>query len=87
MRGYHIRIVVKNSTSQDTFIPKSLFQALPSHSSRTSGKDPRDKSKNKDYRFGPITLDWVEYDAMNKSGKDKELRQGTVVVLVTRNAI
>ncbi|KAG5342452.1 hypothetical protein C0989_001516 [Termitomyces sp. Mn162] len=85
-RGYHIRIVVQRkpelSQSQpqadDAFIPSRLFQHLPAH--RIRKRPPVDqnnlKPSNKDYRFGPIHINWVDFEDMNKApyavGKGRE---------------
>ena len=79
MRGYHIRIVLNPENSSrasptDPFIPASLFQPLPSHSPKSTLRRntlPR-PNLNKDYRLGPITIDWTDFDQMTSilhSGK------------------
>lgn len=75
MRGYHIRIrvtvqpaptVAKNPAkatpwTADTFVPKSIFENLPSHTPRkTSKKTAILGSKRRDYRHGPIRIDWLD---------------------------
>ncbi|KAF9258913.1 zf-UBP-domain-containing protein [Marasmius fiardii PR-910] len=64
MRGYHIRIKVDES---DSFIPCSIFDKLPSITEKKSGS-----KKKKDYRFGPIRVDWL--DKMNKVASFKQER-------------
>lgn len=83
MRGYHIRIqLAQRPHNSETFIPTSLFQDLPTHTPKsTSRKSATFNPKNKDYRFGPIRLDWVDLtntsSSMNKAGKEREShRQG-----------
>ncbi|KAF9531742.1 BRCA1-associated protein 2-domain-containing protein [Crepidotus variabilis] len=61
-----------------TFIPASLFQPLPGHhhgptSSRFSSVNQKNtggshSEQDKDYRFGPISLDWVDFDRMGSLG-------------------
>lgn len=61
-----------------TFIPASLFQPLPGHhhgptSSRFSSANQRNfgrslSEQDKDYRFGPISVDWVDFDRMGSLG-------------------
>lgn len=74
MRGYHIRIIVHRRTeiSQshppvvDTFLPKSIFERLPSHTSKpTSRKNATFNPAHKDYRFGPIRVDWIDFESMS----------------------
>ncbi|KAF6761578.1 hypothetical protein DFP72DRAFT_803728 [Ephemerocybe angulata] len=68
MRGYHIRITLQ-PTSQDDFVPASLFQHLPDHSN--SPEAPKANS-DKDYRLGPITVNWMDFDeGLPFSAKDK----------------
>lgn len=83
MRGYHIRIrVTAQSTPTttpasskparaawvtDTFIPKSIFESLPSHTPRkTSRKNAILGSKRKDYRYGPIRIDWLDLESTSR---------------------
>ncbi|KAG6813815.1 hypothetical protein H0H92_006759 [Tricholoma furcatifolium] len=90
-RGYHIRITLRRksdlSQSQpqaaDTFIPSRLFQHLPAHKTRKNRTiKPYSPPPNVDYRFGPIQIDWVDFEDMNKapfsSTKERELGRGTV---------
>ncbi|KAF8141682.1 hypothetical protein EV363DRAFT_1413029 [Boletus edulis] len=74
MRGYHIRIVVqrKAEISQshppvvETFIPKSIFEHLPSQTRKpTSRRNAIFNPAHKDYRFGPIQLDWIDFENMS----------------------
>jgi len=95
MRGYHIRIVVQRkvglSTSQphtaDNFIPTTLFQHLPSQKPKpTVRRNALDNPQHKDYRFGPIRLDWVDFEDMNKAayssiGKGREHDRGVFLHL------
>jgi BRCA1-associated protein len=47
--------------STDTFTPKSIFESLPSHTPRkTSKKNATLGSKRRDYRYGPIRIDWLD---------------------------
>ena len=83
MRGYHIQIFLHSpSTSNtDTFIPTSLFQHLPAQTPRhTARRNALFNPKHKDYRYGPIRFDWVDFDNMGTittNGKEKELGRGT----------
>jgi hypothetical protein len=73
MRGYHVRIVLHHvspskSEQTDTFTPLSLWQPLPSHPNRsTARRNATFNPRGKDYRFGPIALDWVDLDNMSSS--------------------
>ncbi|PPQ90742.1 hypothetical protein CVT25_010131 [Psilocybe cyanescens] len=87
-RDYHIRISLnpKPTTSRqslpESFIPATLFQPLPSHSSKSTVRrnaPSRLLPKTKDYRFGPIAIDWVDFDHMGSmmlSAKDKIRSKG-----------
>lgn len=87
MRGYHIRIAVQRKTeiSQshpsvvDTFLPKSVFEHLPSQSAKpTSRRNATFNPAHKDYRFGPIRLDWIDFESMSAyTGKTNENVRGT----------
>ncbi|KAN0088543.1 hypothetical protein V8E55_005600 [Tylopilus felleus] len=86
MRGYHVRIVVqrKAEISQshppvvDTFTPKSIFEHLPSQSTKpTSRRNATFNPAHKDYRFGPIRLDWIDFENMSVyAGKSNERVRG-----------
>lgn len=74
MRGYHIRITVERKTeiSQshppvvDTFIPRSIFEHLPSQPAKsTSRRNATFNPAHRDYRFGPIRLDWIDFENMS----------------------
>lgn len=76
MRGYHIRIIVEQnaqiSSSQpqaaDSFLPSHLFQHLPAHKPRpTNRRNATFNSHNKDYRFGPLRVDWVDFENMSRT--------------------
>ena len=87
MRGYHVRIVVQRKTeiSQshpsvvDTFLPKSLFEHLPSQPAKpTSRRNAVFNPAHKDYRFGPIRLDWIDFENMSAYvGKPNQTVKGT----------
>ena len=77
-RGYHIRIVLNPEHKSNSFIPASLFQPLPSHSAKsTVRRNTLSRPlppQTKDYRYGPITIDWIDFDHMGtvlNSSKDK----------------
>ena|SRR5882762_10635666 len=92
MHGYHIRIVLhpthtsstKNShpafNSTCLFIPTSLFQHLPSQTpAHTARRNAPFNPKNKDYRYGPIRLDWVDFENMGTTavnGKERDNGRG-----------
>ena len=75
MRGYHIQIVLNPENSPrtthqplpDSFIPASLFQPLPSHPPKsTLRRDTLSRPNlNKDYRTGPIRVDWIDFEQMS----------------------
>lgn len=45
----------------DTFIPKSIFESLPSHKPRKTSRNRAILgSKRRDYRYGPIQIDWLD---------------------------
>ncbi|KAK0488929.1 BRCA1-associated protein 2-domain-containing protein [Armillaria novae-zelandiae] len=76
MRGYHIRIIVSlKKDSPDTAVPPSFFQHLPSHKpNSTSRRNATFNPGNKDYRFGPIRLDWsdrMSVPTSNAVGKER----------------
>ncbi|KIJ20810.1 hypothetical protein PAXINDRAFT_174236 [Paxillus involutus ATCC 200175] len=88
MRGYHVQIIVqrKAEISQshpqvvNTFVPKSLFQHLPSQPPKpTSRRNALFNPVHKDYRFGPIRLDWIDFENMNTAvytGREKDTIKG-----------
>lgn len=90
MRGYHIRIVVQRKSelplSQtqpgDYFVPTSLFQQLPAQKPKsTARKNVLYNAASKDYRFGPLQIDWVNFEDMSKAsystvGKGREHGRG-----------
>ncbi|KAI0741537.1 zf-UBP-domain-containing protein [Daedaleopsis nitida] len=89
-------IAASGATGTQPFVPSSLFQPLPAHGPRFSArrntlsvyKPPLDKEKqqedssdSRDYRFGPIRVDWVDFSSMDppvssfikvSSGKERE---------------
>ncbi|KAG5647905.1 hypothetical protein DXG03_007829 [Asterophora parasitica] len=91
MRGYHIRVIAqgKSDISQSqpqpaaTYLPSRLFQHLPVHKPKpTTRRNALFNPRNKDYRLGPIRIDWVDFEDMSKApqtvGKEKETGRGTV---------
>jgi BRCA1-associated protein len=69
MRGYHVRIVLhlppSKSQKTDAFIPLSLWQPLPTHPRKsTLRRNATFNPRRKDYRLGPIALDWADIDNM-----------------------
>ena len=70
MRAYHVRIVLHHVSSEqsDSFKPISLWQPLPTHPYKsTARRNATFNPRGKDYRFGPIALDWVDLDNMSSS--------------------
>jgi BRCA1-associated protein len=98
MRHYHIRISLHRKTvlntnaadnSDSEFIPTSLFQYLPAQKARsTVRRNATFNSSRKDYRFGPIRIDWVDFEDMNKvmnsgtGGKEKDSGASTLTCKV-----
>jgi BRCA1-associated protein len=92
MQGYHIRIVLHLKASQptsksssssnisDTFIPRSLFQQLPAQTPKhTARRNALINPKHKDYRYGPVRVDWIDFENMNTvvlGGKEKAQGRG-----------
>lgn len=82
MRGYHIRIVLNaksQRSSQSTFTPDSIFDKLPTHPPNpTNRKNATFNSHKKDYRFGPIRIDWMDSNtpvpiiSQSSTGKEKD---------------
>ncbi|KAH9951175.1 zf-UBP-domain-containing protein [Amylocystis lapponica] len=61
MRGFHIRISLSTSSPSDgTCVPNSLLQPLPSHRPKATTISPSATPVPKDYRFGPIRIDWLD---------------------------
>jgi BRCA1-associated protein len=88
MRGYHIRISVQlkagstQPSSSPFFTPGSVFVKLPAQTPKpTARRNAIYNPRNKDYRFGPIRLDWVDFDMSEKTGystgKAREFGRGT----------
>ncbi|KAI8974554.1 zf-UBP-domain-containing protein [Trametes punicea] len=72
-----------------TFVPTSLFQALPSHSPKSSGARRNTLSvyhngasnqagarERADYRLGPIRIEWVDLSDMDPTGGFKKVGTG-----------
>lgn len=67
---YHIRVVLRPqlASSPDLFVPSTIFQNLPAHKPKsTAPRNPASNLHSKDYRFGPIRLDWVDFGKMSKA--------------------
>ena len=83
MRAYHVRIALQRTSSSkskqtDTFIPLSLWQPLPTHAHKsTTRRNATFNPYGKDYRFGPIALDWVDLDNMTPVPFVSEGRTGS----------
>ncbi|OAX38966.1 zf-UBP-domain-containing protein [Rhizopogon vinicolor AM-OR11-026] len=88
IHGYHIRLALhrnidvsqSNPHTADTFIPKTFFQQLPSHRPKqTARRNALFNPAHKDYRFGPIRLDWIDFGSASSAmyaGKEKEAGRG-----------
>ncbi|KAE9399879.1 BRCA1-associated protein [Gymnopus androsaceus JB14] len=84
MRGFHIHLVLntKNqSSSQSPFIPDSIFDKLPAQPPKpTNRKNATFNPHQKDYRFGPIRIDWMDSNipastlSQSSTGKEKDNR-------------
>ena len=63
----------------DTYVPKSIFESLPSHTpKKTSRKNATLGSKRRDYRYGPIRIDWLDLkSASQPSSSIKKPKSGT----------
>ncbi|TFK74931.1 BRCA1-associated protein [Pluteus cervinus] len=76
MRGFHIRIAVdvedRNTPFQNTqspyktAVPRSLFSDLPYHKPNPIPA-PTVQNTGKDYRLGPIRIDWVDFEEMSST--------------------
>ncbi|KAF9078193.1 BRCA1-associated protein 2-domain-containing protein [Rhodocollybia butyracea] len=83
MRGFHVRIVLSSKNkilSQPTSIPDSIFDKLPTHHPKpTNRHNATFNPHRKDYRFGPIRIDWMDSPlqaSTSSTGKAKEQRGG-----------
>ncbi|KAG0709194.1 hypothetical protein DFH29DRAFT_218850 [Suillus ampliporus] len=81
----HIRLALHRKIDShpdtvDTFIPKAFFQHLPSHRAKpTARRNALFNPAHKDYRFGPIRLDWIDFESASPdmyAGKEKEAGRG-----------
>lgn len=64
----------------DAYIPKSIFESLPSHTPRkTSRNNAILGSKRRDYRYGPIRIDWLDLKSSShpSSSTGKKPKRGT----------
>lgn len=62
------RTPARAAWTTDTYIPKSIFESLPSHIPRkTSKKSATLGSKTRDYRHGPIRIDWLDLKSSSQS--------------------
>jgi BRCA1-associated protein len=79
MRSFYIRISLKTSPNppSDIHTPKSLFDKLPSHKPRPAARQNAIfNPKRKDYRFGPIRIDWADIRMNAIAGKEKNSIKG-----------
>ena len=84
MHDYHLLIHLPNnlpSTQESTSpshaithcVPRALFQALPSHTPRsTTCQNALFNPQGKDYRQGPVRIDWVDFEPAASGMKAKE---------------
>ena len=79
MRGYHIRIVLNTKSRSTTFVPDSVFEKLPTHRPNpTLRRNATFNPHKKDYRFGPIRIDWMDSGipvssiSHSSTGKEKD---------------
>ncbi|ESK97762.1 brca1-associated protein [Moniliophthora roreri MCA 2997] len=79
MRGYCVRISIKDP--KNSFIPRSIFDELPSQTPKpTNRRNATYNPQNKDYRFGPVRIDWLDKSKFTMSaGKAKDSRSGPAV--------
>ncbi|KAJ4473679.1 hypothetical protein J3R30DRAFT_706834 [Lentinula aciculospora] len=95
MHGFHVRIVLntKNQNSSNIFVPTVIFDKLPAHHpNRTNRKNATFNSHHKDYRFGPIRIDWMDLNipasstSYSLTGKEKDRgRDGHAMVQFIAN--
>ncbi|THU91521.1 BRCA1-associated protein [Dendrothele bispora CBS 962.96] len=76
MPGYHVRLVLNTRNEEKQYyIPNSLFDRLPSQTAKPTNRWNAIYNPNKkDYRFGPIRIDWFDKANMNpltSLGKEK----------------
>ncbi|KAI0372743.1 zf-UBP-domain-containing protein [Pilatotrama ljubarskyi] len=74
--------------SSSTFIPTSLFQALPPHNTKSGVRrntlsfhhstpsKPAAGCERTDYRLGPIRVEWVDFSHMDSAGGFKRVGAG-----------
>ncbi|CAK5267791.1 unnamed protein product [Mycena citricolor] len=90
MRGYHIRISVqlKGGNFSEPFTPGSIFAQLPVQTPKpTSRRNALFNSRNKDYRFGPIRIDWIDCEMSDKLGKARDNgREPAAAVFIPQEA-
>lgn len=85
---YRIRITLRKRlpapssqpiTGADGFVPSSLFQHLPAEIPKsTARRNATFNPAGKDYRLGPLRIDWVDFEDMENmkpllGGKEKEV--------------
>ncbi|KAJ3571914.1 hypothetical protein NP233_g3431 [Leucocoprinus birnbaumii] len=85
MRGYHLIVSVSPALDHNLFTPKFIFQRLPQHKpSLYRRRSSLNHAKGKDYRKGPLQIDWMDFE-MNESstrrqhantGKEKDRGKG-----------
>jgi BRCA1-associated protein len=84
MNGYHILLLLRPKHSHPEFTPTSLFEPLPSQKPQpTARRNAVFNPKNQDYRFGPIRIDWLDFDTMNKAGHSRIEKDGHGALLLS----
>lgn len=78
MHGFHVRIVLNTRVQSpfDISIPNTIFDKLPVHRPNpTNRKNATFNPYQKDYRFGPIRIDWMDSNmpaSTSSTGKEKD---------------
>ncbi|KAI5121493.1 hypothetical protein M0805_006530 [Coniferiporia weirii] len=87
---YRIRLQIrKQSSLRETQasanheFPRSLLDPLPSHSAAPISKrrDTLHSGGNRDYRYGPIRIDWLDFEVMSSSDNKQTASRNTPVAL------
>lgn len=80
------RISLRLAQTNSTFKPVSLFEKLPIHlpsgtnkTNRTEAAEHSGGKTTNDWRFGPITIDWMdqEMSSMESSGPSTQEKKGS----------
>jgi BRCA1-associated protein len=83
MLGYHLIISVNGakhspeSRSEITFTPKHIFQRLPLHKpSLSCRRSSVGQVGDKDYRKGPLKIDWMDFEVKEGVGRRQSISTG-----------